>query len=83
MKTVWKLQDAKSHFSQVVEDAMQRGPQFVTRRGVDAVVVLAAHEYEALTSGKPGFTEFLLSCPSVDDGLIIERQRDLPRNNEL
>ena len=28
MKTVWKLQDAKSRFSRVVKDALTIGPQY-------------------------------------------------------
>ncbi len=87
MKTTWKLQDAKSHFSQVVEDAIRNGPQYVSRRGLDAVVVLAVSEYEALTSNKPGLTEFLLNCPKLDDEsaseTVFERQKDYPRNIAL
>ena len=33
MNTSWKLQDAKAKFSQVVENALKVGPQYVTRRG--------------------------------------------------
>jgi hypothetical protein len=33
MKTIWKLQDAKSQFSKLVKDALPMGPQFVTGRG--------------------------------------------------
>ncbi len=34
----WRLQDAKTQFSQVVEAALQGEPQHVTRRGREAVV---------------------------------------------
>lgn len=30
----WALQDAKAHFSDVVEQARRKGPQTVTRRGL-------------------------------------------------
>ena len=42
----WQLQDAKSKFSQLVENAMHNKPQFVTKHGNNAVVVLAFSEYE-------------------------------------
>jgi prevent-host-death family protein len=42
----WKLQDAKARFSEVVRRAKSEGPQRVTVHGKDAVVVIAAHEYE-------------------------------------
>ncbi|UCH95525.1 MAG: type II toxin-antitoxin system Phd/YefM family antitoxin [Candidatus Aminicenantes bacterium] len=83
MKTTWKLQDAKSQFSKVVEDALKSGPQYVTRRGVAAVVVVSIQEYEALTSNKPTFKEFLLSCPKMDEHFEIERQKDYPGSIEL
>jgi antitoxin Phd len=83
MKTVWKLQDAKSQFSKVVEDALKSGPQYITRRGTKTVVVLSVREYEKLISNKPGFKEFLLSCPKIDEGFEIERQKDYPRDIEL
>ena len=31
------LQDAKNRFSEVVEEALHKGPQWITRRGEDAV----------------------------------------------
>ena len=44
----WCLQDAKAQFSALVENAMRGVPQHVTRRGKGAVVVLSAHDFEAL-----------------------------------
>ena len=81
MKTVWKLQDAKAKFSQIVEDAIKIGPQLVTRRGQKAVVVVSVDEYEKLVSNKPSFKEFLLSCPKVE--AAFERQKDYPRSVDL
>jgi prevent-host-death family protein len=45
----WKLQDAKAHFSQVVREAREQGPQRVTLRGKDAVVILSAEDYASLS----------------------------------
>ena len=42
--TTWQLQDAKNRFSALVNQAIAEGPQFVTRRGETAVVVLSARE---------------------------------------
>ena len=46
--TTWKLQDAKVQFSYIVKLALETGPQFITKRGQSAVVVLSHAEYEAL-----------------------------------
>jgi prevent-host-death family protein len=58
----WKLEDAKARFSEVVRRARADGPQRVTYRGADAVVVVSAAEFERLSGrGKPRQTlvEFL------------------------
>jgi prevent-host-death family protein len=38
----WRLQEAKSRFSELVDMALAEGPQLVTRRSSEAVVVVAA-----------------------------------------
>lgn len=44
----WRLQDAKARFSEVVRLAREAGPQRVTVRGRDAVVILSTDEYDRL-----------------------------------
>ncbi|MBW2615722.1 MAG: type II toxin-antitoxin system Phd/YefM family antitoxin [Deltaproteobacteria bacterium] len=83
MEKIWKLQDAKAQFSKIVNDALKNGPQYVTRRGTKAVVVVSVQEYEELLSDKPSFKEFLLSCPKMDQDFEFERQQDFPRSIEL
>jgi antitoxin Phd len=83
MKSVWKLQDAKSQFSRVVEDAIKDGPQYVTRRGMEAVVVVSTKDYEKLLSHRPSFKDFLLSCPKMEDDFEFARQKDFPRSLRL
>ncbi len=83
MITTWKLQDAKARFSKVVEDALKKGPQYVTRRGMEAVVVVSVDEYKDLISHKPSFKDFLLTCPKMEPGFGFERQKDFPRDIEL
>ncbi len=67
----WRLQDAKAHFSQVVEAALQGDPQHVTRRGKQAVVVLSEQAFEALQrsahAAAPGFIAHLLAMPKDDE----------------
>ena len=71
MTTIWKLQDAKARFSQVVKDAQIIGPQFVSRRGRKTAVVLSVEDYEKLTSDTPSFKDFLLTCPKISDDFGI------------
>lgn len=66
----WRLQDAKNQFSKVVEAALHGEPQHVTRRGRDAVVVLATADYERMLrhemADRPDFIAHLLAMPQDD-----------------
>jgi len=79
----WKLQDAKARFSQLVEDSLTKGPQYVTRHGKNTVVVVSVEEFEELVSAKPSFKEFLLSIPKLSDQRVFERTKDVPRSVDL
>jgi prevent-host-death family protein len=63
----WPLQDAKNHFSKVVQKARAEGPQIVTLRGERAAVVLSAADYDALLANRPTLVDHLLSGPAWDD----------------
>ena len=65
----WPLQDAKNHFSKVVQRARAEGPQVVTLRGERAAVVLSARDYDALRAGRPTLVDDLLAGPAWDDEL--------------
>jgi prevent-host-death family protein len=78
----WQLQEAKQRFSEVVRRALDEGPQFVTRNGKSAVVVLDVAEYRRLKGVPLDFKEFLLTMPRIDD-LEIERSKEPPRDVEL
>lgn len=79
---IWQLQEAKQKFSQVVQHALDEGPQVVTRHGEIVVVVVSADEYQRLTSGRQDFTEFLLSGPDLSV-LDLDRARELARRIDL
>lgn len=71
----WQLQAAKQKFSELVERALIEGPQVVTRRGREVVVVLGISEYQRLRGGEPDFKRFLRDAPDLE--LL-----DLQRSNE-
>lgn len=47
-RSAWKLEDAKAQFSEVVRRARAEGPQHVTVRGKEAVVVIAVETLNRL-----------------------------------
>lgn len=78
----WQLQGAKQRFSEVVRRALEEGPQFVTRNGKSAVVVLDVREYRRLTGAKMDFKEFLMTAPDFSM-LDLERSDEVPREIDL
>jgi prevent-host-death family protein len=80
----WKLQDAKARFSELVRRARTEGPQRVTVRGHDAVVVIAADELERLMPPASEAVPFVAFMEGLSvDGLDLTRDRDLGRDVAL
>ena len=80
---IWKLEDAKARFSEVVRRARSEGPQRVTVRGREAVVVISTEELERLLprEKRQPFVEFMESL--YVDGLDLAREPDRGRDVEL
>jgi len=84
----WSLQDAKNHFSEVV-NAARRAPQTVTKHGKPAVVIVDADAYDRLMRKKKlmrgghqlNFVEHLLSMPK--GGEDFRRTKPKPRDVEF
>ncbi len=80
----WQLQEAKNRFSEVVRKATEEGPQVITVRGDDAVVVIAADSYRKLALHRNGgLVEFFQKSPLAKVTLDLERSRDAGRKVEL
>ena len=77
----WQLQDAKAKFSELVQKAIDEGPQTVTRHGHDAVVVISVEEFRLMQKRQIDFKEFLASAPL--EGVDLERDRDYGRDVHL
>jgi antitoxin Phd len=76
----WKLEDAKARFSELVRRARSEGPQRVSVRGKDAVVVIAAEDLDRiLASPKPVRLVDFLETLFVD-GLDLDREPDFGRD---
>ncbi len=44
----WQVQDAKARFSEFLDASLKDGPQVVTRRGVEAAVLVPVEEWRRL-----------------------------------
>ena len=83
METSWQLQDAKNRFSELVEKAVNSGPQTVTKRGIETVVILSFDEYKKLTKPKSDLVDFFKNSPLHNIELELKRDKDLPREIEF
>ena len=81
--TSWKIKDARANFSELIDRAMSEGPQLVTRNGKKAVVVVSARDWERRRRRRGDLVDFFVNSPLREEGLIIERLTDYPRDVEL
>jgi prevent-host-death family protein len=82
----WQLQTAKARFSEVFRRARTEGPQWITRQGKEAVVVVPAEEFENLTAraNQPSsLVQFFAESPLVNSGINLERDPDYGRPVDL
>lgn len=71
MPHTWQLQEAKNKLTQIVEGAITHGPQVITQRGIETVIVLSSTEYRTmLNKQKPPFSH---DIPLTDAELDITR----------
>jgi prevent-host-death family protein len=81
MINVWQLQEAKGKFSELVEKAILDGPQYVTKRGKDAIVVLSVKEFKKLNKSSGDLVSFFKNAPKID--LDIQRIKEWDRKVDL
>ena len=79
----WQLQDAKNRFSEVVQKAIEQGPQIITRRGVKTVVILSVEDYQQLTQPKVNIVDFFRKSPLKDAKIDLTRDEDIGREIDL
>jgi len=70
----WQLQEAKSRFSELVQNAQAGEAQVVTKHGKEVAVVLDYLRYLELTGGKRSVREALKGAPDLTE-LGLERDR--------
>ena len=83
MNKTWQLQDAKSHFSELVERAKQGDAQIVTKRGEKAAVLIGYEQYLALTDKETSLLNVLRGNPPYFEDLPFERDEDVGRKVTL
>jgi antitoxin Phd len=58
----WQVQDAKARFSKLLDETLKKGPQVVTRRGVETAVLVSIEEWRRIqASARPSLKDLLLA----------------------
>jgi antitoxin Phd len=82
----WQLQTAKARFSELFRRARSEGPQLITRRDKEGVVMISDEQYQRLV-GKAhqpqNLLQFFRESPLVGIELDLERDKDEGRDIEL
>jgi antitoxin Phd len=81
MIQTWQLQEAKNKLSRVVENAISSGPQIITRRGEEVVIVLSYAEYKRMVASRQKLSEFFRESPLVGIDLDLSRDKSEARND--
>ncbi len=72
----WQVQDAKARFSEFLTATLKKGPQVVTRRGVETAVLVPITEWRRLQkAARPSLKDLLLGAAPQFEDLVPERGR--------
>jgi antitoxin Phd len=74
--TSWQVQDAKARFSEFLDATIKKGPQVVTRRGIETAVFVPIEEWKRLQkAARPSLKDLLLSPGARLENLIPSRHK--------
>lgn len=75
MARVWQIQEAKNKLSEVLDEAIKHGPQIITKRGVETVIVLSYAEYRKVMLNKKKLSDFFRESPLAEVDLDLRRDK--------
>jgi len=72
--STWPVQDAKARFSEFLQACLTSGPQLVTKRGMEAAVLVPVAQWRQLqASSQPSLKQVLLDTTARADLQIPPR----------
>jgi len=81
MIRTWQLQEAKNKFSRVIEDAVNSGPQIITKRGVEVAIVISYASYQKMVASRGRLSDFFRESPLVGIDLNLTRDKSDARED--
>ena len=82
-ESAWPVAEAKARLSELVDQAIAKGPQTITRNGRPAAVVVSIDEWARKTRRVGNLAEFFATSPLRGSRLRIDRVKDDPRPFEV
>lgn len=83
----WPVQIARARFALLIDEALEGRPQRIRRRGKDAVVLLAAEDYDRLVAPRESLVDFFRNSPLAEamaaGEIDLERDQDEVRDLAL
>jgi prevent-host-death family protein len=72
----WPVQEAKARFSELLERSITEGPQIVTKRGIEAAVLVPIGQWRRLQQrARPTLKELLLAPEPRFEVEILDRRQ--------
>ena len=81
MIQTWQLQEAKNKLSQVIENAVNSGPQILTKRGQEVAIVIAYTEYQKMIASRGSLSAFFRESPLAGIDVDLARDKSDAREN--
>ena len=74
MSRKWSVQDAKARFSELLDTTLAKGPQIVTKRGVETAVLVPIEQWRNLERmARPDLKDLLLTSEARTEDLVPQR----------
>lgn len=82
MNKPWQVQEAKAKFCELLEKSQAEGPQFVTKRGVVAAVLVPIDQWEKMKqTSRPDLKKLLLTPEARTENLAPRREKRRHRSS--
>jgi hypothetical protein len=69
----WSIADAQANISEVLDGALNSGPQRIERRDSESVVMIAESDWKRLVAEYPTVADLILNSPIEADDLPERR----------
>lgn len=79
----WSVADAKARLSELLDRAIDSGPQAITRRGREIAIVVSVEEWHKKSARSGSLAEFFAASPLRDSELVTKRVHLRARDVEL